>query len=193
MINSLGDALGSVLAVILMIALGFGLSKRGWFKGEAGSLISRLVVSVALPAYMFANLMGGYDRAKLLSMLPGLPIPFAVMLICFALAFGIAALFRITPDRRGTFASMFGLSNTIFIGLPVNIALFGEASLPYVLLSYIATPPSSGPSASTASRGTGPSGTGGRSLPSSPSRASGASSRRPSSPSSSPWPSSSWE
>ena len=138
MMNSLGDALGSVLAVILMIALGFGLSKRGWFKGEAGSLISRLVVSVALPAYMFANLMGGYDRAKLLSMLPGLPIPFAVMLICFALAFGIAYLFRITPSRRGTFASMFGLSNTIFIGLPVNIALFGEGSLPYVLLSYIA-------------------------------------------------------
>ena len=90
MMNSLGDALGSVLAVILMIALGFGLSKRGWFKGEAGSLISRLVVSVALPAYMFANLMGGYDRAKLLSMLPGLPIPFAVMLgIVCGLAFGI--------------------------------------------------------------------------------------------------------
>ena len=33
--------------------------------------ISRLVVSVALPAYMISNLMGSYDRAKLISMLPG--------------------------------------------------------------------------------------------------------------------------
>ena len=38
----------------------------------------------------------------------------------------------------GTFASMFTLSNTIFIGLPVNFVLFGEGSLPYVLLNYIA-------------------------------------------------------
>lgn len=132
------SALGSVLTVLLMIALGFGLAKRGWFEGQSSSLISRLVVTVALPAYMMANLMGGYDKAGLLAMLPGLPIPFLVMLGCFAAALGIAAAFRIPKARRGTFASMFALSNTIFIGLPVNLMLFGEKSLSYVLLYYIA-------------------------------------------------------
>jgi len=132
------SALGSVLSVILMIALGFVLARRGWFDEAASKLLSRLVVSVALPAYMIANLMGGYDRAKLVSMLPGLPVPFAVMLSCFALAALLAAAFRLPASRRGTFASMFGLSNTIFIGLPVNLAIFGEASMPYVLLYYIA-------------------------------------------------------
>lgn len=131
-------ALESVLSVLLMIALGFGLAKKGWFDAGASALLSRLVVSVALPAYMMANLMGGYDRAGLLAMLPGLPIPFVVMGACYALARGLAALLRIPPGRRGTFAAMFALSNTIFIGLPVNLALFGEASLPYVLLYYIA-------------------------------------------------------
>ena len=33
---------------------------------------------------------------------------------------------------------MFFNSNTIFMGLPVNLALFGEKSVPYVLLYYIA-------------------------------------------------------
>lgn len=132
------NALQSVLSVILMIALGFVLAKRGWFGGNSGTLLSKLVVSVALPAYMISNLMGGYDRAKLLSMLPGLPVPFAVMLACFAIATGIAALFRLPRDRRGTFASMFALSNTIFIGLPVNLVLFGDQSLSSVLLYYIA-------------------------------------------------------
>jgi len=33
---------------------------------------------------------------------------------------------------------MFVVSNTIFIGLPVNLALFGEKSLPFALLYYIA-------------------------------------------------------
>lgn len=131
-------ALGSVLSVILMIAIGFALAKRGWFDEAASKLLARLVVSVALPAYMIANLMGGYDRAKLLAMLPGLPIPFLVMLSCFALAHLIAAALRLPRDRRGTFASMLALSNTIFIGLPVNLAIFGEASMSSVLLYYIA-------------------------------------------------------
>jgi len=132
------SALGSVFSVILMIGLGFALAKRGWFEGKSSALLSRLVVSVALPAYMISNLMSGYDKDELLSMLPGLPVPFAVMLASFAIAAGLAALFRIAPGRRGTFASMFALSNTIFIGLPVNLLLFGDASLSYVLLYYIA-------------------------------------------------------
>jgi len=131
-------ALESVLSVLVMIGLGFFLAKKGRISAEASSLLSRIVVSLALPAYMIANLMGGYDRAELLAMLPGLPIPFATMLVSFALGGLVAAAARIPDDRRGTFASMFSLSNTIFIGLPVNLVLFGESSLPYVLLYYIA-------------------------------------------------------
>ncbi|HRW24620.1 MAG TPA: AEC family transporter [Spirochaetia bacterium] len=146
------NALGSVFSVLLIIALGFALAKRSWFSASGsagggangggedfgGKLISRLVVNVALPAYMIANLMGGYDRARLLSMLPGLPIPFLSMAAAFALSAAIAALFRIRKERRGAFSSMASLSNTIFIGLPVNMMIFGDDSLPYVLLYYIA-------------------------------------------------------
>jgi predicted permease len=131
-------ALQSVFSVILMIGLGFGLAKARWFEGDAASLISRLVVNVALPTYMISNLMGGYDRAGLLSMLPGLPVPFAVMIAGYLVAMGVAALLRVKKERRGTFQSMFALSNTVFIGLPVNLLLFGDASLPFALLYYIA-------------------------------------------------------
>ncbi|HTX72987.1 MAG TPA: AEC family transporter [Rectinemataceae bacterium] len=131
-------ALESVLAVLVMIGLGFFLARRGRIGAEAASLLSRLVVSIALPAYMVANLMSGYDRAKIIAMLPGLPVPFLVMLAGFALGQLIAAAARIPASRRGSFVSMFALSNTIFIGLPVNLVLFGDVSLPYVLLYYIA-------------------------------------------------------
>jgi hypothetical protein len=132
------SALQSVLSVIIMIGLGFILAKRGWFEGKAPALISRLVVSVALPAYMINNLLGGYDRQGLLSMLPGLGVPFVTMISGFILASLLAVLIRIPKGRRGTFASMFSLSNSIFIGLPVNMLLFGDESLPFVLLYYIA-------------------------------------------------------
>jgi predicted permease len=131
-------ALESVFSVILMIAIGFVLAKRRWFEGNSSALISRLVVSIALPTYMISNLMSGYDRSKLLSMLPGLPIPFIVMLVSYVIAVGLAAIIRVPAGRRGTFASMFALSNAVFIGLPVNLLLFGDKSLPYTLLYYIA-------------------------------------------------------
>lgn len=130
-------ALESVFAVLIMVGVGFVLAKRRRISAEASSLISRIVISVALPSYMIANLMGGYDRAKLLEMLPGLPIPVITMLTCFALGGIIAVIGHIPRGQRGTFATMFALSNTVFIGLPVNLVLFGEASLPYILLYYI--------------------------------------------------------
>jgi predicted permease len=132
------SALGGVLSILLAIGAGFALAKRGWFEGGSSELVSRLVVALALPAYMVANLMGGYDRQKLLSLLPGVPIPFVAMLASYGLARILAWLCRIRRGRRGTFASMFALSNTIFVGLPVNLVLFGESSLPFVLLYYIA-------------------------------------------------------
>lgn len=132
------SALQSVFSVILMIALGFILAKRKWFEGNSSALISRLVVSVALPAYMISNLMGGYDRQKLLSMLPGLPVPFIAMTGSFAIAWGLAFVLGIKKGRRGTFTAMFSQSNAVFIGLPVCLLLFGDESLPFALLYYIA-------------------------------------------------------
>ncbi|HWR12909.1 MAG TPA: AEC family transporter [Rectinemataceae bacterium] len=132
------NALQSVFSVIAMIALGFFLAKRKWFEGNSSALISRLVVSVALPAYMISNLMSSYDKAKLLSMLPGLPIPFLAMLGSFLIASGLAVVLRVPRGRRGTFASMFSLANAVFIGLPVNLLLFGDEALPFALLYYIA-------------------------------------------------------
>ena len=132
------NALQSVFSIIIMIAIGFGLSKARWFEGGGNSLISRLVVNVALPAYMISNLTGGYDKPTLLSMLPGLVIPFGVMIASYLIAIMVGKILKVKEDRKGTFHSMFALSNSIFIGLPVNLLLFGDKSLPYALLYYIA-------------------------------------------------------
>lgn len=131
-------ALQSVFTVLLMIATGFGLAKARWFEGGGTALISKLVVNVALPAYMIYNFMSGYDRAKLLSMLPGLPVPFAVITLSYLIAFALAFLFNVKKAKRGVFQAMIAFSNAIFIGIPLNIMLFGETSVPYSLLYYIA-------------------------------------------------------
>ncbi|MFA6504767.1 MAG: AEC family transporter [Treponemataceae bacterium] len=133
------NAVRGVLSILLMISVGIFLSKKKIIDQKAAKLFSTIVITVALPSFMVSNLTSTYDKEKLVGLAGGLYIPFAVNVICIILAVIIARLIRVPRNRSGTFCTMFSLSNTIFIGLPVNLALFGDASLPYALLYYIAT------------------------------------------------------
>lgn len=131
------SALESILPIILMIAVGFILAARGWFDDAASRLISRIVNNIALPAYMLWNLMSTFDREKLVHLAGGLVIPVVSMLLCCIIGYVVARVIGVAPNHQGTFRSMYFVSNTIFVGLPINLALFGEGSVPYVLLYYI--------------------------------------------------------
>jgi malate permease and related proteins len=131
------QAIESVLMILMVISLGSAIAWRMKLNETNSGLISKLVTSVTLPAYMIANLMSNYDRTTLITMAPGLAIPVLSMIICILLSIICAKIFKVPESRRGTFSSMFSLSNAIFIGLPVNLMLFGEKSIPFVLLYYI--------------------------------------------------------
>lgn len=131
------NGIQGVLSIMIMISLGWFLTHKCWFSGNSSKLLSNLVVKVSLPAYMISNLMGTYDKNKLMSLGSGLLVPFLTMGLSYVIAMVIAAIIKVEPKRRGIFCSMFSLSNTIFVGLPVNLALFGEESVPFVLLYYI--------------------------------------------------------
>lgn len=128
----------SILSIVLIIVAGYVFTDKGWFDEHSGKVISKIITNIALPAYMIWNLMTTFSKELLLHLAPGLVVPFTSILACYVVGYGIAKLLKVSPSRYGTFCSMFSLSNTIFIGLPVNLALFGEASMPYVLLYYIA-------------------------------------------------------
>ncbi|HWR40913.1 MAG TPA: AEC family transporter [Patescibacteria group bacterium] len=132
------SSLESIFSIMLMIALGYILRRKGVFDETTGKVFTTLVSNIALPAYMVWNLTSSFTREKLLSLEDGLVIPFLSMLASFAIGYVISKAIKIAPCRQGTFTCMFFVSNTIFIGLPVNLALFGDQSVPYVLLYYMA-------------------------------------------------------
>jgi malate permease and related proteins len=132
------DALQSVLTIFLMIGLGAFLTKKGWFNESTGKLFSKIVIKVSLPAFMISNLTSSFTKDMLLTSSFGIGIAFLNMIICYGLGQLIGGILKININKRGLFSVMFGLSNTIFIGLPVNTALFGVGSTQFVLLYYIA-------------------------------------------------------
>lgn len=131
-------AFESVLSIVLMVSVGAFLNYRHWFDDDKSNLLVDLVIKVSLPALMIYNMMSNFTKEELLNSGYGLVVPVISMAICYLISFAVAYIVGIDPSRRGAFRSMFFNSNTIFVGLPVNMALFGEKSLPYVLFYYVA-------------------------------------------------------
>ncbi len=132
------DGLQSVFSIMLMMGVGYFLTGKGWFDEKVSKLFSKLVVGVSLPCLAFSNLLNIFDRENLVKAGIGLLIPFISMLIGYCIGMLTARVLNVPKRRRGLFQSMFALSNTIFIGLPINVALFGDESIPYVLIYYAA-------------------------------------------------------
>ncbi len=131
------QAVQSVLTIVIIMLAGYFMTRAGWFDEKIGSAFTKVILYVALPCYMFWNLRTSLSRSEFLSFCGGMVVPVISMAAAYGVSILICRAARVEIKHRGVFRSIFFCSNTIFIGLPVNLALFGERSVPYVLLYYI--------------------------------------------------------
>ena len=127
----------SIIPIIAIIVLGYILQVKGWFGDDFGPNLSRLIMNVALPASIFVSVMKYLTLDKLISLSGGLLYTFVAFILGYIVAYIAVVLFKVRPGRRGTMMNTFVNANTIFIGLPLNVALFGDQALPYFLIYYI--------------------------------------------------------
>ena len=127
----------SIIPIIAIIVLGYILQVKGWFGDAFGSNLSRLIMNVALPASIFVSVMKYLTLDKLISLSGGLLYTFVAFILGYIVAYIAVVVFKVRPGRRGTMINTFVNANTIFIGLPLNVALFGDQALPYFLIYYI--------------------------------------------------------
>ena len=132
------NAIEGVLSLLLMGLVGYVLAGKGWFNKETSALLPKLVTKVSLPLFLLCNLITTFHRDDLVHMIYGVIVPMLSMMICFVLSLVLGKLCKVNKRHIGIFYSTFVASNSIFVGLPVDIALFGEESLPYTLLYFFA-------------------------------------------------------
>lgn len=128
----------SIIPIIAIIVLGYILQVRGWFGEDFGPNLSRLIMNVALPVSIFVSVLKYLTLSKLISLSSSLVWVLVAFAIGYIFAFVAVKLFKVRPGRRATMINTFVNANTIFIGLPLNVALFGDEALPYFLVYYIA-------------------------------------------------------
>lgn len=137
MINFVLQALDGIFTIVFVVGIGYVLSKKGWFDDKSSALIAKLVTTVSLPLYMITSLTKNFTAEKLVELAPDMLLPVCSMLLALIVGKTAAKLLHVRQGRRGVFVTNFFIANTMFIGLPVNLALFGDESIPSVMLYYM--------------------------------------------------------
>ncbi len=131
------NAVQIVLTLLIMMAAGYYLTAKGLITAKVSRFLSQFVLWVGVPASTLDNMLGSFSAEMLQGAGLAILAPFLSNFIGFVVAILFARLMNVRAGRRGIFCLMFAFSNTIFIGLPVCQALFGEQSIPYALFYYI--------------------------------------------------------
>lgn len=127
----------NIFIIFSLMFLGYFLSFKQWFSNRSADVFSKILLNLSLPFSMFLNITANFNKSEFLSLFSGMIIPLVSMTITYLTSLAYRSLMNVEQTRRGTFTTMFTCSNTIFIGLPINLAVFGEKAVPYVLLYYI--------------------------------------------------------
>ena len=130
-------SLGSIFPIIVMISIGYILKKRHWFHHTVSENVSKLITNLALPCSIFYSVLKYLNMEALKEVSNRLIFTFASVIIGYVAAFFVIKLVKMREGRRGVFYNAVVNANTIFIGLPLNMALFGEAASKYYLMYYI--------------------------------------------------------
>lgn len=132
------NAFSGVLTVFLVAFLGYVLRRKGWIGQDTVKALPRFITMVVMPPFLLRSITATFEKEQFLTLLSSILVPAASILICFGLAVGLCSLLAVREGRRGAFTVAFVAANTMNIGLPINIALFGESAIPYILVFFIA-------------------------------------------------------
>ena len=124
------SSVSSVVVIVLIMVLGYILRKKGWLADTFSGNISKLITQIALPVSIFVSVQNNLTRSSLIELFEDLLLPFIGVVISYIVAFILVKVLKIRVGRRGTFINIIANANTIFIGMPLNIVLFGNRAMP---------------------------------------------------------------
>ena len=126
----MNSAFELVFTFVIMLGLGFALARAGLLDAATSQKVTSIVLWIFVPASMLYNVYTYLDADALLRDGVDVLVPFVTTLAAYALARLLCMALRVPAHKRGVVCAMFALSNTIFVGLPVNQALFGDVATP---------------------------------------------------------------
>lgn len=131
------NALSASLVLLLLMSVGYFMGRLGWMGSQEKKFLSKFIMNIAVPCNCLTGILNNLDRSDLSG--AGVMLAAAVcgVTVTLLVSVGLAYLLKLPHQRWGVFVAMAGLSNTLFIGIPVCTQLFGDVSMPYIMIYYL--------------------------------------------------------
>lgn len=137
--GELVTAFQSVFTIVLLVFIGYILQVKGKITDSIGGFLSFFVVNITLPCSVFKTVTTSLGREELKNIPLYVTVIILSQIVSMLLAWGMAKAFKISEEKKGSFIALTAFNNTLFMGMPVSIALFGEAKASIILYYYVAS------------------------------------------------------
>nr|WP_325213016.1 AEC family transporter [uncultured Oscillibacter sp.] len=128
------DTLAEMLVLLFAIACGFAAHRLGILGGETDQKISKLLLTLTLPAMILGSVCTGDALPEASVVLGTLGVALVFYALEFAFVLAAPPLLGGTPGQKGVWRYTLAFPNVAFIGYPVVSALFGPEALFYAVI-----------------------------------------------------------
>lgn len=122
---------------LILIIFGILAVKFGILDEHSLGSVSKLVMRMALPAYIFINTAEGATRQGLAESLLVIPLAIALYLMLFFLSLLLEKVFHLKGNRGHVFRAIVMFGNVGFMGIPLVVELYPDTALLYISLFTI--------------------------------------------------------
>ncbi len=131
---SLNIILQQMGVIIILVAIGFLLQKKGVVDSLTSKKLSAIVVDVCNPALIMASILTGNLTATHKDLLTAIALGAAFYALLIVLGFLLPHVLRVAPDKRRFYHLMTVYTNTGFLGIPVAKAILPANAILYVIV-----------------------------------------------------------
>ncbi len=122
---------------LILIVLGIVAVRFDILDEHSLGSVSKLVMRMALPAYIFINTAEGATRQGLAESLLVIPLAIVLYLMLFFLSKGLEKVFHLQGNRGHVFRAVVMFGNVGFMGIPLVVELYPDTALLYISLFTI--------------------------------------------------------
>lgn len=137
MLSEFLHSVSSVTVILLLTATGYFCAARGWLTPAVRTGINRIIMNLAIPCMCIYGLTTQLSRAMLIEYGRYLLVPIGCISLNYLLSFALGRAMRLPRKTLGVFVLMCSMSNTMFVGYAMCHELFGDVSVPYIMLFYL--------------------------------------------------------
>lgn len=125
-------ALVQIGIFLILICVGFATVKIKIFDAHSLAAVSKLVMQISLPSYIFINAISSATRQSLIDSFLIVPIAVLLYLILIVVSAAIEKVFGLQGNQKSVFRASLIFGNIGFMGIPLVTALYPGSALLYV-------------------------------------------------------------